>query len=585
MSVLSELLTIPMDYSTFKNSYSPLFSSYALCLDDKFPGITKLVLNYNRKARALWSPLVKLPGDMKRYDARFDAIEMETEAATACLSFYDMDAFVLSCKTEQAVEFFCRKDEKLGETWFISKKKREVMIQGYSMNLDARDPDPQVAILAGLRVLKGSLSVQKGKVRVLPDENGEVYVAFAASVMNISVAEMHQTLAAAPDSVECAKKITRGWAEGCIGPDLTLPKREDAKAPFLLAVSGLLMNLTLAPGELGGHISSFPNRGDYPTHFLWDSAFQNLAYELMNPYLAKESFLQLTDNIRADGRISHFHCSTWSRPQHTQPALTGWMILRYLDEVDNDKALMKQVLPALEANNNWWLNQRMTKFGLIYCGDGLETGQDNSPRFDEGTILALDMNSYVVNQMRCTAEIARRLGQKRKAMLWDKEADKLAGLMVKYLYDPEQNMFFDAYADSGKRQTLITSSAMLPLWCGVPLPEEKIQDMIRNWMLNPEKLYGDVPFPSVAYDQDCYEAGGWWRGPTWMSEAWLLLEALKLHGFEQERKDTMAKFYEMMIKDGLLHELFNSQTGEGLGNVEQGWTAATFIRIGAELDM
>ena len=41
----------------------------------------------------------------------------------------------------------------------------------------------------------------------------------------------------------------------------------------------------------------------------------------------------------------------------------------------------------------------------------------------------------------------------------------------------------------------------------------------------------------------------------------------------------------MMIKDGLLHELFNSQTGEGLGNVEQGWTAATFIRIGVELDM
>jgi hypothetical protein len=63
MSILSELLTIPMDYSTFKNSYSPLFSSYALCLDGKFPGITKLVLNYNRKARALWSPLVKLPGD------------------------------------------------------------------------------------------------------------------------------------------------------------------------------------------------------------------------------------------------------------------------------------------------------------------------------------------------------------------------------------------------------------------------------------------------------------------------------------------------------------------------------------------
>ena len=562
MSVLSALLNVPMDYSRFQNSFAPLYSSYAVCLDGKFPGVNMLALHYNRKTRALWKPFVKVAGQVEEYEAWFDFVKLTTDRAEMWLSFYDMDAGVIQCKTAEPVQFFCEKDEMLSDSWIAAKSSRELFIQGYSKNPDARDPDPRTAILACLRVLKGSLSVRKGHCQVLPDENGEVYVAFGASVMNISLPELRKKLAAAPDSVDSARKILCHWAEGCIGPDLQMPKREDAREAFLRAVSGLLMNLTLAPGELGNHISSFPNRGGYPTHFLWDSAFQNLAYEMMNPDLARDSVLQLTDNIRADGRISHFHCSTWSRPVHTQPALTGWMSLRYLDEVDGeDRDFMKQVLPALEANNHWWLNQRMTKFGLIYCDDGLETGQDNSPRFDNGAVLALDMNSYVVNQMRCTAEIARRLGQKRKAAQWDKEADRLAGLMVKYLYDPEQNMFFDAYADTGKRQELVTSSAMLPLWCGVPLPEEKIQAMIRDWMLNPEKLYGDVPFPSVAYDQDCYDAGGWWRGPTWMSEAWLLLEALKKHGFEQERKETMARFYEMMIRDGLLHELFNSQTG------------------------
>lgn len=586
MSVLAALLKVPMDYSRFQNSFAPLYSSYSLCLDGKFSGINTLALHYNRKTRALWKPFLKLAGQVTDYEAWFDYVKLTTDKAEMWLSFYDMDTGVIRCKTPEPVEFFCEADEMLSDAWIAAKSSREVFIQGYSRNPDARDPDPRTAVLAGIRVLKGNLSVRKGICRVLPEETGEIYVAFSASVMNVSLPELRKKLAAAPATMDDARKILCHWAEGCIGPDLQMPKREDAREAFLRAVSGLLMNLTLAPGELGGHISSFPNRGGYPTHFLWDSAFQNLAYEMMNPDLARDSVLQLTDNIRADGRISHFHCSTWSRPVHTQPALTGWMSLRFLDEVDGeDKEFMRQVLPALEANNHWWLNQRMTKFGLIYCDDGLETGQDNSPRFDNGAILALDMNSYVVNQMRCTAEIARRLGQKRKATQWDKEADRLAGLMVKYLYDPEQNMFFDAYADSGKRQTLVTSSAMLPLWCGVPLPEEKIQAMIRDWMLNPQKLYGNIPFPSVAYDQDCYDAGGWWRGPTWMSEAWLLLEALKLHGFAQERKETMAKFYEMMIKDGLLHELFNSQTGEGLGNVEQGWTAATFIRIGVELDM
>ena len=39
MSVLSALLNVPMDYSRFQNSFAPLYSSYAVCLDGKFPGV------------------------------------------------------------------------------------------------------------------------------------------------------------------------------------------------------------------------------------------------------------------------------------------------------------------------------------------------------------------------------------------------------------------------------------------------------------------------------------------------------------------------------------------------------------------
>lgn len=585
MSLLNSLLSMPMDYSDPKSSFSPLFSSYALCAGEDFPGITRLVLNYNRKARDLWAPLCRLPGEMCEYQSRFDHISLRTDCTSAEIAFYDIDSFLLTAKTTQPISFFTTPSPSLADHWVAYRSQTELVIQGFSKNPDGRDPDPQVAVLAGIRAKKGRVSLQKGVCRVFPDENGDILLAFSSSVLNISLPALRKRLAAAPDSPEQARESVLTWARDCMGPTLTLPHREDAKAPFLLAVSGLLMNLTLAPGDLAGHVSSFPNRGDYATHFLWDSAFQNLAYERMNPALARDSFLQLTDNIRSDGRISHFHCSTWGRPTHSQPALTGWMILRYLDEVDPDPALMKEVLPALEANNNWWLTQRATRFGLIYCDDGLETGQDNSPRFDKGPILALDMNSYLVNQMRVTSEIARRLGQKRKAAAWAKAADTHAARMVKYLYDPTQNLFFDADAATGKRQSLISASAFLPLWCGVPLPEEKIHAMITHHMLNPQTMYGDVPFPCVAYDQPCYDAGGWWRGPTWLSLAWLLLEVLKRYGFEKERRDTMLRYYDMMIADGLLHELFHSQTGEGLGNVEQGWTAAIFVRITDELGL
>ena len=39
------------------------------------------------------------------------------------------------------------------------------------------------------------------------------------------------------------------------------------------------------------------------------------------------------------------------------------------------------------------------------------------------------------------------------------------------------------------------------------------------------------------------------------------------------------KIYELLIKDGELHELFNTDTGEGSGNPDQGWTQGIFIKL------
>lgn len=583
-TIYKELLTLPMDYSTVATSCSPFYSTWGLLGDGEFGGIRKLVIHYNRSTRAVWDPFVRMPGKPESFTGSFDGMRIKTDCSEGEVCFYDRDAFVVSCRSTEPVEFFCRGDEMLAEHWIACQKDDILIYQGYSRNPDKRDPDAQVAFLNGLWVVKGILYNQDGRTYVEPDVNGEIYVAFAAMVMDISREEMLYRLAEAPAEISKAHTNLAEWVQECMGSRLNVPDDSQEKEVFYRAVSGLLMNLTIAPGYLKNYISAFPNRGGYPTHFLWDSAFQNLAYERMNPKLAKHSILQLTENIRPDGRISHFQCSTWSRPAYSQPALVGWMVLRYLDEVDGEeKGFIERVFTALEANNNWWLNQRMTRFGLLYCDHGLETGQDDSVRFDNGTIMALDINSYVVNQMRCTAELGRRLGLQEKAKKWDTKADEMAALMVALLYDPQQNLFFDADAYTGERQNQVTASAFFPLWCGVPLEDEKVKGMINDWLLNLDKFFGKFPFPSVAYDQPGYQPHKWWRGPVWLSVAWILLEVLKKYGFTEARREAMKRLYDMMLKDGLLHELFNSQTGEGMGNAQQGWTAAIFLRIGQEM--
>ena len=98
------------------------------------------------------------------------------------------------------------------------------------------------------------------------------------------------------------------------------------------------MNLTKAPGNLSRCVSAFPSRGGYPTHFMWDIAFQNLAYELMDEKTAADTLLQLAYAIRPDGKIPQFLCSTWARPHFAQPALLGWAAERYTERVGADKA-------------------------------------------------------------------------------------------------------------------------------------------------------------------------------------------------------------------------------------------------------
>ena len=106
--------------------------------------------------------------------------------------------------------------------------------------------------------------------------------------------------------------------------------------------------------------------------------------------------------------------------------------------------------------------------------------------------------------------------------------------------------------------------------------------MIEDYLLNERYFFGKVPFPSVAYCEETYDPAHWWRGPTWMPVAWLMLETLETYGYRKERALAATRLYEILKTDGALHELFDSRTGEGLGCAEQGWTAAIFIRLAYE---
>ncbi len=583
MSITEELLLLETPHLIPDRSMSPMFSNFGLCFDGQNAAVGTLVLHYNRFTRALWEPFIDFggAGEVRSTFASTRIVNKDTDCE---IIFYDADAFVV-CGRAAAARLFCVPDAALGDVWQAYRDESTLILQGYSENGDARDPDQYAPVVCGVRVMRGTLRSENGETLILPDEDGIVRFSVVCRVLDFEINEIKNRLAAAPETAEDAKEKMRAWAEDCAGGIEALPEDADTKMTFLTAVSGLLMNLTKAPGNLAGYVSAFPSRGGYPTHFMWDSAFQNLAYELMNGKIAEDTLLLLAKCERPDGKIPQFNCSTWSRPHEAQPALLGWAAERYARRVGKEslnEAFICTIYNALDRNNRWWLNARMTKYGLISCPHGLETGQDDSPRFDEGPVIAVDMNSYLLSQMRAAAYFAALAGDASGEAYWNAEAERFAALMIKHLYDPEKNLFFDADLTTGKPLSLVTLSSLIPLWAGVPLPEDKIRSMIEDYLLNEKYFFGAVPFPSVAYCEEKYEPAHWWRGPTWMPVAWLMLETLEKYDYTKERDIAARRLFDVMKNDGVLHELFNSATGEGLGCDEQGWTAAIFLRLAAE---
>lgn len=580
---IEQALSGKLNYTAPERSFSPWFSDVGLGFDGK-TGIAKLYLHYNRATYEWGAPLLQTGQSvveeiMSPLEVR-QRLKKNAEARTA---FYGHNAWLFEASGLGKAVIDLGQDIAQSGPDASAAGAQTWLLRMQLPCRDQRDPDTHFPLRLALRAVTGSLTmIGPGRFSATPDRQGRLRLAFACQVLDIDEAALLQTLRAAPVSAEAALQSSRRWMARALHR-LPLPSAQQNPAFPVAAKAALslLMNATRAPGQLRGRTVGFPNRGHYACVFLWDSAFQNLASEYMAPDMAPDALLALTENLRADGMMAHFLCSTWKRPYTSQPPLIGWAAMR-LVKARQDKTLAATLLPALARNVDWWMTQRASKDGLIICRDPMETGWDDTPRLDDGPIIALDMTSYVLNQMRACAWLAKFLGRQTESRHWEQRATRMGRALVARCYDAKANLFRDVSLSTGRQLALKTPAAFLPLWAGVPLASRIRRAMIRDWLLNPAYFCGEIPFPSVAYDEAVYQPAKWWRGPSWPSVSYLLLELLEQEGMHSERATLRDRFLALWIKDGQLRELFDSQTGEGLGSYDLGWTAAIFLKLLAE---
>jgi len=578
-------------------------------------GIEQLCLHYNRRTSVLSPALLTLSfrDDEKRADA-FEAlrvsptcIEEKCAVGKGRLWYVSPDVMYYEFQASTSEAFGTASlsvpatspayEREL--TW--DPGTHTLLLETRLPRTDARDPDESFPVACAVRLPPRCGPFALGEARKPADtawewrDSGEVTLStqlpplraigalIAVGVGDGAANAVEKLNAVGEMNGEKAEAVTQLWLKEALGELSFKRVPEDLRLPYALSAYSLISNAKTPHGLFGKRIACFPNRGTYASHYLWDSCFQSLGLSFFNRRIAADGLRILVENQEADGKVPQFVCATWHRPGASQPPLIGWAAWR-LDEEFGDEQLLKDIYQPLCRFVNWWFEKRdEDRDGLVEYSEALESGWDNSPRFDDGMIEPVELNSFLYREMTVLSKTAALMNRPDESDRWSRRADELGKRIREGLCDEQDGIFYDRLFDSHKFVRIQTPASFAPLWCAVPIERESAKKMIERYLLNPDCFYGDYPFPTVAYNHPKCEPAHWWRGPIWPNMAWMCAEVLRSYGYDKEWRAAAERLVKMMAQGGEPHELYDCKTGKPLGAPQLGWSCSLFMQLVQDL--
>lgn len=303
-----------------------------------------------------------------------------------------------------------------------------------------------------------------------------------------------------------------------------------------------------------------PDRWPHRNMWIWDSAFHAIALRYFAPDWAEDAIKAVLVVQRENGFIPHMITPDGSKDSDMiQPpilAWAGWKVYEKTRNLDYLEYIYPRIgkmieydRTALDADGN----------GLSAWETGAASGMDNSPRFDQPTRDSVDLNAYIVNDMRYLARIARELKKEDEAALWDKQADEHAARVDAVMWDKASKFYYDTAPD-GSLITIKTAAGFTPMFAGI-CDKERAAALVEH-LTNPAEFWRPFPLASVAADEPTF-SDNMWRGPVWINYNYFLIEALRLYGYDAIADDLRARTIREIARwyeaDGLIYEYYDSE--------------------------
>ncbi|MCP6719958.1 MAG: hypothetical protein KJI72_01350 [Patescibacteria group bacterium] len=368
--------------------------------------------------------------------------------------------------------------------------------------------------------------------------------------------------------------------------------------------------------QAGEYQYTLPSTETYPYQWLWDSCFHAIILNHFSADDAQKEILSFLSKQFDNGLIPHMiywekadvfniNWGTEGTSSITQPPMVAYAVWRIFQK-NGDEKFLRKVYPNLFHFYKYLINERdpheQNLVGIITPD---ESGEDNSPRFDEPLGLPpihsrktnfkrrlklidenrkcnfdapfcmknffwvkdVPFNAIMVENLKCLAHIAERLGHDYDAEYFGKQRQEIIDAMRELMF--EDGIFWTTYGEDYKKIKVKTWALFAPLFAKIPTQEEA-ELLVNTYLLNKEEFWTEYPLPTVSLGEPSFNAEGYWRGPTWFAPNWFIYKGLIQYGFMDIASKLKNSSLKLLKKSGF-REQFNPQTGKGLGAKEFTW--------------
>ncbi len=356
-------------------------------------------------------------------------------------------------------------------------------------------------------------------------------------------------------------------------------------------------------------VSSASGRPD--NHWMisgWGAFLAALEASLESTRHAEEFIFSILETQYPNGNIPGWRSNSGGTPDHSQPPLGSFVILKIFEKSGNLEFL-RRAYPFLKKWHGFWKAEKTNGQrrrdgngdGLLEWGSDVEflisdvlagrtklegklraqkeSGQFNLPNWDEAyfdektgtlTMNCIDLNSLYALDAWCLAQISNLLNEKEDYANYMAEYRIMKDLINRNLWDDREGFYFDRHWD-GRFSRKKAASNFYPLLAQIP-DEKRALQMIKH-LLNEKEFWGEYVIPTVSRDDPAFRDQLSSRGGISPPVNYLVYQGLRACKFDSLATEFARKSAELFLRSWvnfqLCPEYFDSRTGEPRGGRHQ----------------